>query len=550
MGQSMVVRVGRAPLALVVVAAAPLAVAQEPEAWHALRLPSLCIDVQAAPRLPRLDHGQHIVLEPWRELEPQELAPRPVLPVPALLELLREDARRNGSTLRLSSGAPPLLAQGPQASIDSLRALLAELEAAGDALFVDLEVWLTAGASGAGTYPVPAALESATRGGAPWARARSRSGETLALGARTHTSFLASYQVETAEDAGIAAPLAGQTLTGETLHLRACRVRGGRELHIEGLFDRTLLLERRAFDTQSLDLGRIEQPVMSVVQVAFSGVVPSRGLLAVEASGAAATAGSTESGGGFTLWIRATTRPDVEALTWRVLDLALLETPARELLAVEPGAGLDGLSRGRDRPRSMEPLTAAAAAQIAESAPRATGRQRPLVVWAPGLLLAPRAEQATWAAIEELVSVAEQPRLESQSIAVTHGELAVRLPLTAAAPARVLVGHESTVLAEYDVRISAESWMPVPRPGRTFDGLVLEACLRDDGLALEAWIAATEALQELSCEDTGLARLQLPQRSFHGGSSAIPRSATALSAVEVVPRTQTVPELRVEASGR
>jgi hypothetical protein len=170
MGRNMRVRGGRVlwalqwtpigpVLAAILSAATPPALAQDPEAWHALRLPSLCMDAQGAARLPRLEHGIHLRLTAARELAPEELAPRPVLPVPALLELLREDARRSGSVLRLSSSAPPLLAQGPAASIDALRALLAELEAASAALFVDVEVTMKVPLSPGGqTQPLKPAM--------------------------------------------------------------------------------------------------------------------------------------------------------------------------------------------------------------------------------------------------------------------------------------------------------------------------------------------------------------------------------------------------------
>jgi len=139
-------------------------------------------------------------------------------------------------------------------------------------------------------------------------------------------------------------------------------------------------------------------------------------------------------------------------------------------------------------------------------------------------------------------------RLTSRSVSVTHGDLTARLPVTAGMPARLLIGSESTVLVEYDVQIAPESWMPVPRVERIFDGLVLEACLRDDALALDAWIAATSALGELSRKDTGLGDLQLPQRSFQSGSAAISRSAQEPGAVEVLPRTPGTSALSVETA--
>ena len=506
----------QAPLALLLAAAAAPGspAGDDGQDWVALPLPGLC-QAPLEPLVPaRLEAGWHVLL-PGDPLELARLDPAPALPVAALLGLLQDDARARGLDVRFEPHAPPLLARGAPADIERLRGVVEALDASAQAWTVELRAWVTPGASDAGAYPQAADLERALGGAsAPWASASLRSGATAVLGARRAQSFVADYGVEVATDSGVSAPLLGRLLVGRTLHVRASRAGGGRMLHLEGFLDWSELAGLEGFDTETPDLGLLQQPRVNAVQVAFSGSVASGGLLAVSA------AGTPLSTADWTLWLEARTQPDPAPREggWRALDLALLERGREPLQAPEPGEG-----HAEPAPRTAgtgpQGLSASVVAQAGDAARDGGGRgQRSAIAWAPGLLLAPSADAAAWAEMERLVAAVERERLSGAELELVHGPLRVRLPLAEGTSARVLAGSERTFLTDYEVHVAQETWMPAPRVERARDGVLLQGSLRAGRLDAQAWSARSAQLEVLGRDAVGLGRLQRVERSFRSAA--------------------------------
>jgi hypothetical protein len=491
----------------------------------------------------RLLAGHHLLL-PGEELLPEPAAAGATLPVPALLELLQEDAARRRAPLRLQPTAPPLLARGTREALSGARALLADLDQQGAALDVELLAWLTPGAPRVGTYPSPQVVAAAVQGAEPLGSAVVRSGSTAVLGARSTRSFVAGYTVEIASGSGVAGPALGRVLTGRWLRVRASRVRAGAAVALEGFLDVAQLLEMGAFDPGTADLGVLQQPRVGALQVAFGGVVPLGGALAVSISGAPLSEPD------WTLWLvaRGSASPPQGPEGWRACDVAFLGEPVVELPLPRPGSVLDALERDDDERleeaarRLMQSLSPAEVAQAADAARAAAGRPgRTPIVWGGGLVLAPRGEQALWAEVDQLVTAAEAPRLGTAALEVTHGDLRVTLPVLAGLPVRVLAVEERAVLGGYDLQVAQDTWMPHPQVQRALDGLLVQGRTVGGRFEGSAWRSASAAPEELGRERTGLARLQLEQRRLASAGVRVPPAGE----VAAIPADEGSAELRL-----
>ena len=497
-------------------ASAPASSGQDPVGggeWQALELPGLCLETRARPQLARLLTGEHIDLSPDRLELDDELPIRPSLPVTALLGLLREESRRGRWSLNFSSAAPPLLVQGPADQRQPCSDMLAEIDQAGRAFEVELAAWVTPGSSAAGTHPSREDFEGAVGSSAPWGLVHALSGERVVFGRREHKGFVADYSIEVATDSGVATPIVGNVSFGRVLHVRACRVRRGTALHIEGLLDAAELESIEPFDSESPDLGLFEQPRVASLQVAFSGVVESGAVLALPISGAPLATPD------FTLWIRASTRADPEATRWRCMDVSLLETRMRALPLLKPGAGL-ALDTTDSRPTWLNAVPSSLIAQIADAAAPSSGT-RPRVVWSPGFLMAPADATEAWRSIDSLVGAAEAGRLRSAELSIRHGPLSLLVPTTEGVSLRLRAGREYCLLESYDAEIAPESWMPAPNVAWAFDGLALHALLSGSRVGCDAWIAQSERVVHLTRKQIALAGLQLAQRAFDSASTQL-----------------------------
>lgn len=512
--------------------------------WQSLRVPSLCVEPLTGARLPRLLTGTHLWL-PDDEPEAAGAPPAPAhLPLAALVGLIQEETRRKSWTVSLHPSTPPLLARGAKASVDELAALLDELDRAGRALDIDLTAWITPGAAAVGTHVTREVLDKSVAGASPWASSRSRSGDQVVLGERRSKAFVATYSVEVATDSGVAAPVVGQLLTGRTLHVRACRVRGGTRVHVEGFLDFAEDRGMRVLDTGSPDLGLVQEPRVACVQIGFSGVVDSGGALVVSVTG------SPLEGKDFTLWLSASTAPDPKGTAWRALDLALLETRQMDLPLVSPGAGLAALAPEDALPALAEALPSSAVAQAAEGARSGSslpGRGRPLVAWSPGLLLAPASDDAAWREMDTLVAAGESARLAEVDVAIEAGPLRASVPSCVSMPLRVLIGEETSILCDYDVQIAPETWMPGPHVERALDGLVLQGSAFGAGVRLFAWEARAAEPEELSRQELQLGRLQLTRRTFRSSRGYVLAGAPAR---ELLAHSGDASGVRVEVRSR
>lgn len=495
----------------------------EDEHWRALPLPALCQEPVVGARLPVLEFGRH-VLQPGDDLAQRSPGAAPHLPIPMLLGLLSDEAARLGLAVEFQPTAPPLLARGKPAELDTLEALLGDLDRAGRALDVDVRAWFTEGATDAGAYPSATALAAAVGGRAPWAAARVRSGADVVLGARETQSFVMTYNVELATDSGVADPVLGSVLVGRTLHLTASRAQGGNRIHVEGFLDLSELLALDSFDTQTYDLGLVQQPRVGVVQLAFSGSVASEGALAVSFAGA--PLGLPDQ----TLWLQLACEPDAPATgAWRGLDVALLEHRCVSLPVPHPGAGLTGVELpGMPRVLS-EPLPASALAQAFSRDAGRNSSVRP--VWTRGYLLAPAAD-AGWSEVEDLVAVTHAARAPGGTLTLTHGSLRAQLPLAERVPARLLVGVETTLLSEYDAAVAAEVWLPEPVIEPVFDGLLVQGALERKSFRGIAWTTLSQDAVTVGRAEVGLGRFQLSRRTFQAARCEVEAGAGAATLLQ------------------
>jgi len=491
-----------------------------PEAWKSLPLPSLAVAPSNAPALPRLLSGRHVVL-PGDDPQPDWSSSSASLPIPQLLEVLQEDAASRKQVLRMQPQAPPLLARAEASVLAAAQSLIEGLDQQGAALDIAVSAWLTPGASQAGTHAALAAVEKAVAAAQPLGAATLRSGAEVVFGSRSAQSFLAGYTVEIAAGSGVAAPALGSVLTGRTLHLRASRVRDGAAVALEGFLDLAELSELKDFEPGTADLGRLQQPRVTTLQVAFAGIVEPETGLCVSIAGAPLAQPD------WTLWILARPLASSQAApsSWRARDVAFFSEPVLELPLPRPGSVLEPLlGPQRDLATLAQPMGPAEVAQAADAA--RSGRSRTPIVWGRGLVLAPVAEAALWGEIEGLIAAAEAEHLRESEIEIAQGQLRVRLPLLGNRSARLLAAEERALVSGYDLQVAQDTWMPHPQVHCTLDGLLVQGRAVGGRFEGTAWRSASSELVELERKDTGIARLQLETRGLESAALSVGSGAS------------------------
>jgi hypothetical protein len=484
------------------------------EAWSTLALPALC-EPAVLDRTPleRLERGYHLDWHGYR----QEVAARPPvarLEPGTLASLLSDEAAREESELRFFGEAPPLLVRGDAAALERARATVADLQALSQSLEVELRAYWVPKAAAPAAWLDDGAARALIGAQPELGTARVRSGASVDLGVRRTRSFLASFDVEVASDANAAEPRIGRVHSGRTLHLRACRVEGGRAVHVAGLFDHAQERETQRFEPKSSDLGVLQQPTVDSVQVAFSGKIPSGGWLTVSVAGRGALDG--------VVLVQATTQPDPAApARWRGFDVALLESPVSEWPMPEPET--DGLLDEESEPLQHRPaLATSTLAQGAEGLLRVGKRSKlsslsrsssPSPTWMPGLLLLPVAEADACAEVEQLARAALAERARTHELVVRHGELVVRGPASQGGWLRVLAVSERSVLADYALEIAQEAWIPQPQLRRVLTGFALEGVVHDGVFVARAWRASGGVGETLSRAEANLGALELLDRA-------------------------------------
>ena len=479
--------------------------------WTALELPRLALDTPARRDLGLPLDGRHLRFEEsahrtWSPPEPG----RAFVPPATLRRAVADAIAREDLDLELHPSGAIFALRGAAEDTAFLRERFAELERAGAALRVRLDVAWT---------PPGSALADAE---GLWESIELASGEAGVLGQRSVQPFVAGYEVEVANESGVADPIVGEIVLGRTLRLVPGRTAGGRRVHVAGLLDAAELAELAVFDPATPELGLIQVPHVRTLQLAFADFVEPGEALRVD------IAGSGVAGIDGTLWIRATTgldpEPGPDERAWRVLDVAWLERKSESLPAPRPGAGLDASAPQAGGRALATPL---AAIELLNSAVQAASG-RPALEMAPGLLFGPAADAAAWRAIDVLVSAAEAQRSGRARLEVRAGALAVSLPATQGFPLRVLSGSERTWLVDYAVTLAPQTWMPVPDVQAAFDGFSLEGELASGRVELQGFAAATGAALELTRDETTLGRLELPRRSLRTGSWSLGVGQAAL----------------------
>ncbi|HUR27137.1 MAG TPA: hypothetical protein VM509_03055 [Planctomycetota bacterium] len=491
-----------------------------PVSWRALPMPALCRSASGPLSSPRLVRGSHLIVT-RDELDAGQSS-APALSAQAFASLLGEEARRVGWNVTVNPSFPPLLVKGPAAGCQAAETFCTELETAVRALDVELTVWLVRGKDSA-------AVQAAPPKDAPWASARVRSGVEVALGERSAQGYVHNYSVEVATDSGVAAPIVARALTGDVLHVRAMRARGGTAVYLDGMLDLARLLALEEFELSATDLGSVQHPRVGELQVVFSGTVASGAPLRVAWGGFEGNEAAAEG----SLWIVPRTSEDAAGGSWRVLDTALVEAVAWELPTVAPGGGLE-TAPDVDGQEAAQPFASAMLAKEADASRNANSRMRSAFLGGNGVVLGPRSETDSWTAIDELRGALEAARTKTSSVTVQRGGAFVRLPVASGARWRVLAAVETTAVVDYDVEIAPETWMPGPRVERALDGFCAQGLAAADHASYAAWIAATPEKKLVERSSVPLGRLELQRRTSRSASGELRASANP---VVVLPGT-------------
>ncbi len=475
--------------------------------WRALPLPGLCRSAPPAVVPPRLVGGSHLITPPWAGNSAAAVA---ALNPAAFASLLSEESRRSGWNVSVHPIFPPLLVNGPDSGCQSAADFCAEIDRASRGLEVELSVWLVR-ASGA------SAAQAVAPKDAPWGFARLISGGETTLGEQAAQSYVHNYSVEVATDSGVAAPVIGRALTGDIVHLRAMRARGGTAVYIDGLLDLSRLVSMDEYALSAPDLGSLHQPRVQAFQVAFSGTVASGTPLRVSWSGMGTSEALTEG----SLWIIPRATPDAREGRWRVMDTALLSALPWELPLVPPGVGLDSIAELGAYAEGPAPVAATLIAKEAEVARSSASRSRPLFVAGENVVLGPSSEEESWAAIDGFHGALEASRTRNVEIQVQRGAGSVRLPVAGGAQWRVLICDETTAVLDYDVEIAPETWMPGPRVERSLEGFCAQGLSSTELTTYTAWVAGTSERRTLERAVVPLGRLEVQRRAWRSSRGEV-----------------------------
>jgi hypothetical protein len=433
--------------------------------------------------------------------------PDPLLPPAVFQQMLDEMLRQRGQKLETRPQAGLLFARGDAAALETARALVADLDRQTAALYVDLTV----------------ALKSGDGSPATWTR-RVRAGEDAFFGARGARLFVASFDVQVAQDAGQAEPRLGTAIEGTGVHVRALRVEGGTRVLVDGVLDVARIARVERFDPETVDLGVLEQPHVVSTQIAFAGAVASGAPLEVRLAGAGP--GTAD----LVLVVQATARPDVAGADdgFALLDVGFAGAPLRPWIAPDPGLGLQPIEH--DAGLATAFLTPSAVAALLEGErgagePRA-GRAQ--VFWTSSLLVLPRSDSARVAGARALGRAVESARTTTKRVTLSSGPFVASFPVAAGRPARLVSGVERPYLFDYGLEVAPQVWMPAPRVERTFDGICADLRLEGNAVDVVAWRSATDEVVTVDRDAAQTGRLEMPRRSRTAGRGRLEAGGPAL----------------------
>ncbi len=474
--------------------------------WTVLSPPTLCHGSPEALDPAILASGAHLETahaETRFDAEPHP----PALLYTSFLQLVEEDARLRNSHLELQREAGGALVRGEAAAVDRARALQAELDGAGKALDVDLDVQIV---------PVKPAEGESTLA----FHRRVRSGEMAFFGRRDARAYVSGFDVEVAAHSGAAEPVLGRVSTGRGLHVVACRVEGGERVFLWGVLDLADLTEMQEFDPDTSDLGILQQPHVAWAQAVFAGVVDAQGVLEVAIQGARTKTPDWK------LAIRATTKSDASldaaagnAGGFAVVDMALISSELPQLVAADPGTLLRRGARSRTIEVSTAALPPSAVATLVESARGPGGRAtRAGLYWGEHVLVVPRSDATALQSARAFVRAAESPRLAQAQIEVDLAGAHASLPTCALTPARFATGSERPLLVEYRLEVAPEMWMPAPIVESAFDGVCFEITPQARGASAGVWMSTSGPVTDVERKGAHVGRLQLSARSLRSGA--------------------------------
>jgi len=483
--------------------------------WSAHQLPSLSIAPAHAQGPQILATGSHIALvrDPATGSRYQE-----AFLAPSLLNQLIS-GHFNRSNLSLVPGSNPLLVRATPKEHQELRAILSALEEASARLQIRLHVMILPGLPESIPIDATQAGDSSTPNPDPTFRGELRSGDTIVFGLRTDRHFVGGYEIDVATDSGVADPHRSSALHGETVHLTCSRVQGGRAVHVEGLLDLARLESVTTFDPDTPDLGELEQPRISICQIAFSGIATADEPVRVVIRG-------SQTFGDKTLFISASTLEDIQAPTtgWAVRDLSFLASKGLPLTAPEPGLRPYSASKANFPPTHSPTTPGSVVGLLTERSSLGTETGR--IHSTERLLLIPVGAPAAISRTDELVEAMESPLLAEETCSVRFGETSVELSTTYGRLARVLIGQEQPWLVDYQTEIAQSTWMPSPVSEVAFDGACIEG--RSSGGVFHArwWVASTPAVHIADRGVASIGALQHVERTFAAGNERLVRGSS------------------------
>jgi len=412
-------------------------------------------------------------------------------------------------------GSNPLLVRAESQDHQALQAIFDAMNEASESLRVQVQVALLPGIRD----ELPATGDTSRGGAGAWYSGELRSGDNLTFGARTERGFIGGYEIDVATDAGAADPHRSSAAIGETIHLTCTRVLGGQAVHVEGVLDLAKLKEAKTFDPDTPDLGEVDQPRLSIAQLAFSGVIYADAPLRVTLRGAQAF-------GDRTLFISASTTQDPAAppTGWAVRDLSFLSSQGLALDNPEPGLLPSSAGAVAMTPTLTPATPGSLVGLLSDRGSPAADVAR--VFSTERLLLLPVTSPGTISKADKLIAAMEAPLLAQTTCALSYGSLSVELPTTHGRIARALVGEEQPWLVDYRTEIAPNTWMPSPVTEVAFDGLCLEARGEGGSMWTRYWVSDTPAVHIASSQFANLGALQHVERSYTAGSGRLDPNTT------------------------